>query len=101
MLIYGLAVWRIASMFVREEGPFRIFRHFREILGISHDLHGEITIIPDRFLAQAFSCVWCLSMWVGVFWAAFWLTFPEWSLKIAIPFAFSALAVVVDKWVNQ
>lgn len=99
MLVYGLAVWRVASMFVREEGPAHIFRTIRELTGIVHS-DTEVAIIPDRFLAQVISCVWCLSLWVGAFWTVFWLVSPEWSLKVAVPFAFSAVAIIVDKWVN-
>lgn len=100
LVVYGLAVWRIASLFVREEGPAHIFRKVREAAGIVHDDQGVVAIIPDTFRAQALSCVWCLSIWIGAVWTVFWLMSPEWSLKFAVPFALSAVAVIVDKWVN-
>lgn len=101
LIIYGFAVWRISSLFVREDGPTYIFRHLREKIGITHDEQGVPVIIPDTFLAGVFSCVWCFSIWVAFFWTIFWLMLPEWSLKIAVPFAMSGVAILIDRWVNK
>lgn len=96
LLIYILAVWRIANMFVNEAGPGNILLKLRELIGIRHDDEGRAVEIPDNFMAQLFSCVWCFSIWVGLFVATFWLISPEWSLKFVIPFALSGGAVCIE-----
>lgn len=97
LLIFGLATWRVTSLFVSEAGPANIFRRVRELAGITHDENGRVVMIPDRFFAQLFSCVWCCSVWVGLFWFLAWLLFPKLSLYAAIPFALSAFAIWMDE----
>lgn len=100
LLIYGIAVWRIASLFVNEDGPGFVFRHIREFAGITHDDGGNVFEIPDNFWAQLLSCVWCFSVWVSFFMTIFWLASPFWSLRFAVIFAFSGVAILVDKVIN-
>lgn len=97
-IIYILAVWRIANLFVNEAGPYGVFLKLRMLTGIRHDDGGRAVEIPDNFSAQLFSCVWCFSIWVGFFLSAFWLISPEWSLRFAVPFAMSGGAVCIEIW---
>lgn len=97
LIVYGLAVWRISSLFVREDGPALMFRRLREWAGITHDEQGVIFMIPDTFFAGVLSCVWCCSVWISFFLTAFWLFSPEWSLKAAVPFAMSGAAILIDR----
>lgn len=97
-IVYVLAVWRIANLFVNETGPGNIFLKLREWTGIRHDDGGRAVEIPDGFTAQLFSCVWCFSIWTGFFMAIFWLASAEWSLRFAVPFAFSGGAVCIEIW---
>lgn len=99
LLVMGLAAWRVTSLFVRESGPLDIFCRIREFSGITHDEHGHVLMIPDRALAQLFSCMWCCSVWVGLFWLVFWMLSPEISILTAIPFALSAFTILID-WRN-
>ena len=101
LLIYGMAVWRISSLFVREDGPALIFRRIREKAGITHDASGEVAIIPDTLRAGVLSCVWCASIWVSFFLTIFWLASPEWSLKFAVIFAFSSVAILIDVLIGR
>jgi hypothetical protein len=100
ILIYCLAVWRVASLFVQESGPAFVFKRIREWAGIVHD-GEEVAIIPDTFFAQVLSCVWCSSIWIAFFWTIFWLFSPEWSLKLAVPFAFSTGAIWLDSQIKR
>jgi hypothetical protein len=100
-LIFGLATWRIASLFVQEDGPFFMFRRLRELAGIEHDDDGGIVLIPDTFFALALSCMWCCSIWVGAAWTVLWLLFPEFSAKLATVFALSAAAIWIDSRVKR
>ena len=91
-VIFGLATWRISSLFVDEPGPFRIFIRIRELAGITHDMDDNVAMIPDGFFPGILSCVWCSSIWLGLFWTLMYLLVP-FALYLALPFALSAAAI--------
>lgn len=99
-LIYGLATWRVASLFVNEAGPGNVFLRIRQWAGIEHDDDGNKTIIPDTFFAGVLSCVWCASLWAAMFWVGMDLISPEVTMKVAMVFALSAVAVGWQRWVG-
>lgn len=101
LLVYGAATWRIASMFVRERGPFDVFVWIRERAGIVHDDEKAPIGYPDTFFGGLLSCVWCSSMWVAVFLGILILLVPAWSLTIAMVFAFSTIAAMIDSWIKK
>lgn len=92
-VIYGFALWRISSLFVNEEGPFHIFKWLRELAGIKHHDTGAIGHVPERFLAQALSCMWCLSLWVSFVFIPFF--------GFATAFALSAFAILIDMTIKR
>jgi hypothetical protein len=53
LFLYGLAVWRISSLLVHEDGPYAIFRRIREASK------------GFEVFWQLFQCVWCTSVWIG------------------------------------
>lgn len=57
-----LAVFRVAWMFTREEGPFAIFGKLRAYLGKDAGTQGL-----RWTLAELFHCPLCLGVWVSVF----------------------------------
>jgi hypothetical protein len=95
-LVFGLATWRVASLLVHEEGPWKVFLRLRKWAGIQHDEQGQALMIPDGFLAGILSCVWCCSMWVAAGWTILFFAFGEFALIGATVFGMSAVAVVVD-----
>lgn len=94
VLLLSLATWRMASLLVNEEGPFRVFERIREWVGI----RGPE--VPDRFLAGVLSCVWCCSLWVGAGWTILFYLFPNIVGWLAFPFALSAVAIGVDRFLG-
>lgn len=97
VVIVGLAAWRLAHLFVGEEGPWGIFRRLRLLAGAEIDLALEpadplvarINVPGEGFLAQLLSCVWCLSVWTSLlFWGL-------WEVHWAIPGAVAAMAIAV------
>lgn len=96
LVIYFIAIWRIANLFVNEAGPWKVFLRIREWAGIKHDDTGFPYMIPDNFTAQLLSCIWCFSIWVSFFVTAVWLVSPEWSLKLCVPFALSGGAICIE-----
>lgn len=91
-----LAVWRISSALVDED----IFINLRALVGIKqvvlHSVYSdaapvEYTDIPETFFGKLFSCVWCMSMWIGMLAVPAFIFIP-W---LFLPFAFSAVAIVI------
>ena len=99
--ILCMAAWRIASLLVREQGPWRMFVWIRERAGIQHDDKGTPWLIPDNVLAGILSCTWCASVWIGMFWVGFFLISPLLATKIATIFAISTGAILIDKWTGN
>lgn len=91
-IIYGLAVWRVSSLLVHEQGPFNVFTRIRGLAGIQHDVDGNVWIIPNRFLAQVLSCVWCVSLWVSLV-----FIFEGISTVLAL----SAMAILIERVVRK
>lgn len=96
LLVYAMATWRIASLFVVEAGPGNVFVRLRERVGIGHDEFNHPTIIPDGFFPSLFSCVWCFSVFVGVFWMIFDLAYPWLALRLATALSFSTGAILIQ-----
>ena len=90
-VVFGLATWRIASLLVDEPGPFKIFIRIRELTGIKHDADGNPLLIPNGFFSEVLSCVFCASIWIGLFWTL--AQFVPFAFYFALPFALSALAI--------
>lgn len=94
-VVFGLATWRLSSLLVDERGPWDLFLRFRKLVGIEHDDDGKATIIPDGFFPGVLSCVWCASMWVGMFWTC--VSLWDHGYFVAIPFALSAISIFFNK----
>lgn len=99
LIIYILAVWRIANLFVNERGPFDVFSKLRVAAGHSVDEEGVSVEIPDGFFSQVLSCLWCSSVWVAFWFTGLWLIDHEFALRFAVPFAMSAGAIMIDAFI--
>lgn len=97
LLILSLATWRLSSLIVNEKGPFGVFLSARKLAGIIHDEDGKPLQVPERFFAELVSCIWCTSVWIGMFWAAFYFLSPTLAVAIALPFCLSAMAIFFNK----
>lgn len=83
-LILMLATWRLSSLFTDEDGPFQIFAHLREWT-------------ETNISAELFNCLWCFSIWTGlILTVAYWYS-PIYTRWIALPFALSAGAILIEK----
>lgn len=97
LLIFSLALWRLAHMVVFERGFFDIFLNFRRMLGIVHDDDGEPMGAVDNNWARLFNCVWCTSMFFAIPYAVLIYLFQDVMRWLSLPFALSAAAV----WFNS
>ena len=85
-LFGALATWRVARMLALETGPFAVFESLRNRAAQS----------PHAWLANGFSCVACLSFWLGLF--ASVLMGGDALLIVYRGLAFSAVAVILMRW---
>ena len=99
VILLGLANWRLASLLAKESGPFHIFKKLRELTGIKHDQQSVVFSVPEKFWAELISCVWCTSVWTGIFWAVLFFVSPKIAIILALPLALSSVAVVIESHV--
>ena len=95
-MVLGLATWRISALLRRERGPWGILQRFRALWGIDHDEDGEPRSYPDTEAGRILQCLRCISIWIGGGLVGFYLAMPEVALAAALPFAVSALAILVE-----
>lgn len=85
LALIGIATWRVSYMLVFEEGPGDLFKRIRELVGVVDNEDGSreeeygLTGIK-KFLAGIFSCIYCMSIWVGAFFALFATPSPTYYL---------------------
>lgn len=95
VIVAALATWRIAHMLLYENGPFKVLRRLRVMLGVMYYDDDSDNIASSKY--EITTCIWCLSVWVGAAVGVLWLLAPVWAFWIALPHALSACAVVLDK----
>lgn len=98
-LILGLAVWRLSSLLVHEEGPFDIFLRFRHWSGVGYTEYSNR--VGKNEFARALICLWCTSVWVGIIAALLYAIFREPVVWMASPFALSAVAIIIERIVGS
>lgn len=84
LVLIGFASWRLASLFVDEDGPFDVFLNLRTELGVPR-IAGEI----KGFVPKLFSCIWCFSIWLVPF---VWLLY---QIEDTIVLIIAAMTVVL------
>lgn len=99
LILSGIATWRVAYMLVFEEGPGDIFKLLRTLVGVvdlddgSREEEYGLTGIK-KFLAGIFSCIYCMSVWVGAFFAIF--NSPSVFLFLVYTLLFSTMAIFIN-----
>lgn len=100
LVVMSLATWRISSLFVHDDGPFDAFKKLREAAGVEYYDDGLLVIKYYKGLAKLLTCVWCVSIWVGIFAVFAWAIAPALAVWLMLPFALSGAAVLVEEVVN-
>ena len=95
LITLSLATWRVSSLIASEAGPFNLFGRLRSLLGVFSDEDGNV--YGTNELARGITCVWCCSVWVGAAFALGYWLIPDAIFWLALPFALSAGAVVVEE----
>lgn len=81
LIVLSLAVWRLTSLLVSEDGPYDV-------------------LVKVRIMTRAFSCLWCLSVWLGAAVVLAWYFVPFWTVVISLPLAISGAAIMIDRYIN-
>lgn len=95
VLVAALATWRLTHMLLYENGPFRLLRRGREMLGVIYYDPDSNEVASAKY--EITTCIWCMSVWVGAVLSVLWLLVPLVAFWVAMPFALSAMAVLVQK----
>ena len=90
LILFSLAVWRLSSLLVHEDGPFAIFRRFRE----------ELERRGSELFWALLQCVWCTSVWVGTGLILFWMVAPTVARPFAIVMSASAVSIIIQTWIE-
>lgn len=92
-LLVGLATWRLSSLILYEEGPFAIFERVRTRAGVNRP--GEVTS-----LATLFSCMWCMSVWIGGLCSAM-LALGDVGHAFLLILSASSVAIIINRSVSR
>lgn len=60
----NLASWRLSSLLMQEDGPFKIFHNLRIILGVKEEWEDDEEL---GFFHNLLTCIRCTSMWASAF----------------------------------
>jgi hypothetical protein len=91
LIIGGLVTWRVAHMFVKEQGPLGVFLRLRAYLAAKQQSIGG--------MFDMISCVACTSVYVGAF-VALWFV-ADAVTWVTYSLAFSALAIILENLTKQ
>lgn len=125
-IVFSFAVWRLSNLLVNEEGPFSMFLRLRLMIGIhyihsgSGDKLSRVEVLEEmqandlvfcqtyfsNEFAKLFSCVWCLSVWVGLLFALLEELLkgtPAYDIFnfFLIVLSLSSLAIIIDSVLNR
>jgi len=95
-LILALTTWRIASLLVNEPAPFELLSRFRHAVGVRYGSAGQP--LGTNELAKLFTCVWCMSIWVGSVVAL--AHYRDWGFLV-YGLAYSAVSIIIESVVNR
>lgn len=99
LTLIGLAIWRFASLVAREHGPRDVLDRFRYWAGVRYDADSEL--YGTSIFSKGIICMWCNTVWFGALGAVGYALFRSAVVWIALPFALSALALLVESLVKR
>jgi hypothetical protein len=74
LVLLSLACYRLAQLFVYDEGPFGVFQQLRlSIGGYDYNEQGQARTSLGRLI----TCPYCLGMWIALFMAVSAYGWPE------------------------
>lgn len=78
-----------------QHGPGCILDKIRRMTGMRYDEYSRQITEPGS-LAEAITCVWCSSIWIGMGFGIILAISTQIAFWIALPFALSAIAIILE-----
>lgn len=75
-----------------------LFAEIRRLFGVRYNAASEP--IKETESARFITCVFCFSIWLGLAVAVAYYFYPVCTYWVCLPFALSAGAIALDRWVN-
>lgn len=120
LVVLALATWRLSYLVAHERGPFAIMRRLRVLAGARTYNERETVALPEHVVDRLYSdtdsvvtnndeqiattelaelvlCQWCNSVWLGILATALNYVLPDVAFWLFLPFALSAVAVIVQE----
>lgn len=98
ILVIPLAVWRVSNMLsdTSQSGPFGALDWIRHISGVKHDEHS-VPYAGKGSIAEMLLCVYCNSIWIGIFFTVAFLVNQIVTIILSLPLALSAVAIFLEE----
>lgn len=101
LVVYGLLTWRIASFLVYENGPFDVFAHVRDFIGVGYDEGSRCTGVKRiKVFAKMACCFKCSSVWIAWFLVATMMYIDDWRFYVIRVLVLSAIAIIANVYIN-
>lgn len=120
-ILIALATWRISNMLVDENGLFNVFLKIRDLIGIKYYYYdtnmGQHVylefdeVVKSRFelenynveykntFSELFSCVYCMSIWVGFGFTVLHYLLPQLNLFLTTWLSASTVAIFLKRFI--
>ena len=93
----SLAAWRLASLVANEDGPWHMFKRFRQL---ADHWCNKYRFCSEFGLSELVCCEWCNSVWIGAGLTLLYLWIGDTILYLALPLALSTVVIII-KYVVQ
>ena len=93
----ALAAWRLASLVANEDGPWQMFKRFRQL---AEFWCNKYKFCSDLGLHELVTCEWCNSVWIGAGLTLLYIWLGDAILYLALPLAVSTVVIII-KYVVQ
>lgn len=93
-IILSIALWRLTMLIVHDSLPFELGDKFRDKIGVNYDDFGEQ--VATNQLAQLFTCVWCMGIWISLPFALYFYRENFFIYWLAL----SGSMLIIDKYVR-
>ncbi len=93
----SLAAWRLASLIANEDGPWMMFKRFRQL---AERWCQNYRFCRELNLYELVECEWCNSIWIGMVLTILYLWLGETILYLALPLALSTVVIIIKQVVQ-
>lgn len=99
VLVLGLAAMRLSMLLANEDGPWDMIARLRHMAGVRYDEASQP--YGTTMVANGILCVYCSSVWIGLFFTLAWLIWPDGAIVMAMPWAISGMAIALSRLISD